>query len=69
MTMSPKEKAIQVCRNYIALFNSHFSKEVKDCGIICVDEVIKELDEGCKELRNPQQIKYWLAVRTEIEQL
>ena len=62
--MTPKEKARELVDKYYHLFsveleNTIADYEAKECAIIAVDEIIKELFYN----------KYWLEVKQEIEKL
>tara|TARA_R110000850_G_scaffold97089_1_gene202805 strand:- start:303 stop:488 length:186 start_codon:yes stop_codon:yes gene_type:complete len=59
--MTPKEKAIELVENMFALEEMRF--DAKRCALICVDEIIKELD-NC-DCYN--QIAHYKEVKQEIE--
>jgi hypothetical protein len=67
--MTPKKKAIELTDRYAELA-SRFSQDTeweydKQCALICVDEIIKELD-NC-DCYN--QIAHYKEVKKEIEKL
>lgn len=71
--MTPKEKAIDILNKYsMWLINSH-KEEVKQCAIICCDEIINELTftafSVIDRYGTPEQILYFKEVKAEIEKL
>lgn len=91
--MTPKEKAKELLRAFsfieydqkegVKIHNPTLKEAKKQCALICVEEVIKQLDEMCKpeyysfwhgekvgETVDGYAIKeYWEQVKTEIESI
>lgn len=73
--MKPKEKAKELFNKYSfikIIFGYDLpSDKAKECAIICVDEILKEL--GCAYNGAPittnDHKEYWIAVKSEIENL
>ena len=76
--MTPKEKAIELvnkfCKQTEAMFHaselvrSEWMKICKQCALIAVDEILKAID--WHEFETPNNdIEFWQAVKTEIENL
>ena len=70
--MTPKEKARELVLKYLRIentsmewFNTHIAKQ---CALIAVDEIIKELLE-CGEVWMKSRIRYFQEVKEEIEKL
>ena len=74
--MTPKEKCDELFEKYYECnfytFGFYCKSTAKKCGLICVDEIIEELD-FISELMTSNydwhRNKYWQEVRTEIEKL
>ena len=72
--MTPKEKAEELHHkmymvddpmgNYPMCFDT-----AKQCALIAVDEIMEFLTQASKYLAFPEQIKYWIEVKQEIEEL
>ena len=66
-TMTAKEKAIEIFEKYkfveIANYTSKF--EVKECALICINEIIAELESE----RVFERLDYWNEVKEEINKL
>jgi len=75
--MTEKEKAEELVENFasgypiICKMNSRnmYRSESKQCALIAVDEIIQFLTQASEYLQFPEQIKYWLEVQKEIDQL
>lgn len=76
--MTAKEKAKELINkmdviHYIKLINknskglpvSMYDDQIKQCALICVDEIIKVVDDNCLEYDD----HYWQEVKKEIELL
>ena len=66
--MTPKEKAIELFGKYLDA-TSLYPSGAKKCALIAVDEIMQFLTQASEYLAFPEQIKYWLQVKTEIEKL
>jgi len=81
--MKPKEKAIHLCdmfyqklplERYVITTDGDLSweynnwKTAKECALIAVDEIIKEVDWHDFETPN-KVLNYWVEVKQEIEKL
>jgi hypothetical protein len=65
--MRPKEKAIDLIRKFNTNDNFDFLggvRRAKQCAIIAVDEILKEIDNTTLSL---VQTEYWQEVKQEIE--
>ena len=75
--MTPKEKAIELTNKFVfkSVFDMNQSElkeariKAKQCALIAVDEIMQFLTQASEYLAFPEQIKYWLQVKTEIEKL
>jgi len=69
--MTPKEKAEDIIDKMSkGCDNADFS-EIKFCAIVCVNEIILEIDKGRHEglLTYLNQRQFWIQVKLEIEKL
>lgn len=80
--MTPKEKAIELVEKF-AIITDDYHRPSKQCALIAVDEIIKEIDdcdtEYCVATRETadettlivlrDRIKYWQEVEKEIKNL
>jgi hypothetical protein len=65
--MTPNEKAIELIRKFNTNDNFDFLggvRRAKQCAIIAVDEILKEIDNTTLSL---VQTEYWQEVKQEIE--
>jgi hypothetical protein len=72
--MTPKNKAKELVdkfRNEIVSFlsDSMKNKNVKECALIAVNEIINELDDNFDSLHCSDIKQYWEEVKQEIEKL
>ncbi len=68
--MTPKEKAKELIDSYYVLLDGFVTfEQVKQCALIAIDEVIKEIEYGIGPYRGSEAIKYWEDIKQEIEAL
>ena len=74
--MTPKEKAIEIFKNYYCLNNNSKSKikviefdTAKQCAIICVNELLDTVPYINNTQSEVKQRIYYMDVRTEINKL
>ena len=66
--MTPKQKAKELVGKFIHHAESfHDNHHAKQCALICVDEILKELKRG--NIHRGTVYKYWQEVKQEIEKL
>ena len=66
--MTPREKASELIVNYQFKVKSLSYNEAKECALIAVDEVLKELLND-KDFYFKTRVHYYQAVKQEIEKL
>lgn len=70
IVMTPKEKAKDLVDKMQKDFQYFASKEIsKQHALIAVDEIMQFLIQASEYLAFPQQIIFWLEVKTEIEKI
>jgi len=68
--MTPKEKAEQLVDLYYPIFtNSMAMLDAKQCALIAVDEIIRELTEEISPSVHGFRHQYWIEVEQEIGKL
>ena len=68
--MTPKEKAIELIEKMLNGFQFNTDDyTAKQCALIAVDELIKELTEEISPSVHGFRHKYWQEVKQEIEKL
>ena len=67
--MTPKEKAKELMLKYYELIPMNTVSFAKQCALITVDEIIKELTEEISPSVHGFRHKYWEEVKQEIEKL
>ena len=67
--MTPKEKAEELMLKYYELIPMNTVSFAKQCALITVDEIIKELTEEISPSVHGFRHKYWEEVKQEIEKL
>jgi hypothetical protein len=61
------DKMYIVCMEYTEEIQC--SLQAKQCAIICVDEIIKEVDDNYDTLHSADRKQFWNEVKREIEKL
>lgn len=67
--MTPEEKARELILKYYGLIPMNTVSFAKQCALITVDEIIKELTEEISPSVHGFRHKYWQEVKQEIEKL
>jgi hypothetical protein len=70
--MTPKEKAKELLWKYLPILEGwkyEDSNKAKQCALIAVDEIIKQLTPIEKAPNNKSAFLYWQEVKQEIENL
>jgi hypothetical protein len=71
--MTPKEKATELFEYYFYKLQCHFSavgdEIAKECALIAVDEIIRELTEEISPSVHGFRHQYWIEVEHEIQKL
>ena len=72
--MTPREKALELVNNFYlnGIQDEEYSMEYddgKECALICVDEMIKELTEEISPSIHGFRHNYWKEVKQEINKL
>lgn len=70
--MTPKEKAVELYNNYYqhVADGAYPELNAKQCALICVDEILKELDNfGNDDGYQFSRVEYYQQVKQEIEEL
>jgi hypothetical protein len=73
--MTPKEKAQELFDKYhlsfggIVSFDDDWEALAKQCALIAVDEIIRELTEEISPSVHGFRHQYWIEVKQEIEKL
>ena len=73
--MTPKEKAIEIyTKMFNEIYNSHSTDfVVRQCALIAVNEIIDEIIEIDSQMSEThildKNLKYWIEVKKEIENL
>ena len=64
--MTPKQKAVELYNKYLKLSTYMTDREIKQCALIAVDELIEEayFTDGYYD-----RLEYWYNVKLEIEKL
>ena len=71
--MTPKEKAIDLVKTFTWQKNEHEKYVAKEMAKNCVEEILKSFSDFMDSRKNfrhkleIEAIKYWLAVKSEIE--
>ena len=66
--MTPKEKAKELVNKYLQIYDGRVP-QAKQCALIAVDEIIKELTEEISPSVHGFRHKYYQEVKQEIEKL
>lgn len=71
--MTPKEKAIELLDKYDFVYIANYTSmfEVKNCALIAVDEILKELLDYKfnNDMDDESSINYWNKVKQELDKL
>jgi hypothetical protein len=67
--MSPKEKSLKLIgKFYVTIYHTiHQEQKAKECALIAVDEIIKEIDDNYDTLHSADRKQYWQEVKKEID--
>lgn len=66
--MIPKEKAKELVNKYLQIYDGRVP-QAKQCALIAVDEIIKELTEEISPSVHGFRHEYWQEVKQEIQNL
>jgi hypothetical protein len=69
MEMTPKEKAEELFDKYNKTVNTITNTPIKQCALIAVNEIIRELTEEISPSVHGFRHQYWIEVEHEIQKL
>ena len=65
--MKAKDKAAELVNKYYQYFESNTN--AKDCALIAVEEIIKEINNNYDTLHSADRKQYWKGIKKEIKNL